>query len=956
MKQERIYDIFHTTPLKRFYLRVFDVRQGEVKRVMLMQLTIFLLISTVLLFKPTINSLFLSEVGIKKLPIAFILVAFLAGIITLFYSRFLNRIPLNKIIQFTLFTSVIALSAFSVLLKMNWIDHWVLYFFYAWISIFGVLATSQFWILANLIFNAREAKRLFSLIGGAAIAGGIFGGYLTSVLASLLGSENLLFIGVLFLLACIPLTRLIWKSNTEVSQSVFIRKERMGKVSEHPLRLILNSKHLTYMAVITALSVLVAKLVEFQFSAISSQKITNPDDLTAFFGFWFSNFNILSLLIQLFITRRVVGMYGVGVSLFFLPVGILLGAISILVSPGLFSAIFIKASDGSLKQSVNKSATELLALPIPGEIKQQTKTFIDVFVDSFATGFGGILLIILISGFNISVQAVSILILLLIGLWIRFIVKIRQEYISQFKSKLNLQEVPVKSKGGLLDLTSESVYSGLLNVLESGSDKQILYVLKHTDDLKHEKLFTPLKKLLAHPSPEIVLEAIRKLYFYRTENLSEQIAPLVHAADAIKVAAIEYLIEHAGTNRMELLQHYLRSADVTICLAALLALSNETRDTPEIREQYKFTALVEEKLQELIHCTSPDEKQYRTLQLLHIISAAKLTTHYAFIVDSLSHSDEAIQKAATKAAGRTLDGYFIPLLLESSANIALREEATSALAQFGFRLIEVLQQKVRSESLSTEIICNIPIVLEKIGTQYGVDYLFELLEYKETSVRNQAVICLWKLKQSRPHLTFYNKRIIHNIYEEARLFMNTLTALYVQQENQQLGYTTSEALRDANNSLIHLLEKRLDDNLYRIFKFLGLKYPPDEINTIYRELKSGKTEMRINAIEFLDNLLDTDLKRILIPIIETSLTETITREVLKDLKIKIIGQHECFTMLMEGKDVKLKLAVLYLLSVLKDQRYLPLASNYANHPDKKIKTFALKAIRAMSEEPNGAEP
>ena len=130
--------------------------------------------------------------------------------------------------------------------------------------------------------------------------------------------------------------------------------------------------------------------------------IPDEDELTAFFGFWFSSFSILSLLIQLFLTRKVVGVFGVGISLYILPAGILIGALTILFVPGLWSAVFIKSADGSLKQSINKSAIELLALPVPTEIKNQAKTFIDVVVDSLATGLSGIILITLVNVLAIS--------------------------------------------------------------------------------------------------------------------------------------------------------------------------------------------------------------------------------------------------------------------------------------------------------------------------------------------------------------------------------------------------------------------------------------------------------------------------------------------------------------------------------------------------------------------------
>ena len=89
----------------------------------------------------------------------------------------------------------------------------------------------------------------------------------------------------------------------------------------------------------------------------------------------------------------VVGMIGGGVSLYFRPMIIALGSVLILIHPALWAAICLKVGDGSMKNSVNKAALELMVLPVPVEFKNQAKTFIDVIVDSVATGLGGLFLL-----------------------------------------------------------------------------------------------------------------------------------------------------------------------------------------------------------------------------------------------------------------------------------------------------------------------------------------------------------------------------------------------------------------------------------------------------------------------------------------------------------------------------------------------------------------------------------
>ena len=206
--------------IRLFLNKTFDIREGEVTRSVFMMIYIFLIISSLLIVKPVATSLFLSNFGVEQLPYAFLLVALSAAVISTIYARALKNILLKKIIVGTLYLSITALLIFWALIKFNFLEGWALYLFYIWMSIFGVLSASQFWILANIIFNAREAKRLFSFIGAGAIGGGIFGGYLTTLLVPILSSENLLLVSVFFLLLCIPLANMLWNKNVKMTQAL----------------------------------------------------------------------------------------------------------------------------------------------------------------------------------------------------------------------------------------------------------------------------------------------------------------------------------------------------------------------------------------------------------------------------------------------------------------------------------------------------------------------------------------------------------------------------------------------------------------------------------------------------------------------------------------------------------------------------------------------------------------
>lgn len=932
---------------------VFDIREGEHRRAFLMQLNIFLIISTLLIVKPAVNGMFLSKFGAENLPNAFVLVAIFAGLVSILYTRVLVRIPLNIIIVRTHTWSIITLIVFGLLLRLNVLEGWVLYLFYIWVAIFAVLSASQFWVLANVVFNAREAKRLFGFIGAGAIAGGIFGGYLTSVTAELVGSENLLFIAALLLLFCIPITQRIWKKEVLPLQSKFVRKKRMKRFDSNPIALIRKSKHLTYLAAIIGTGVIVAKLVEYQFSAIASEQIPDPDDLTAFFGFWFSNFNVISLIVQLFLTRKVVGVYGVGTSLFFLPLGIMLGAILVFIFPELWAVIFIRLMDGSLKQSVNKSAIELMAMPIPLDIKNQTKSFIDIFIDSAATGIGGLILIFLVTGFDLSTRFISLMILALILLWIYFARKIRMEYLRSFKLKIEQVREDSEKKSPAFNLSNESVLMGLRKVLKQGSEKQVAFVLHKIKESPDERLFYDVGALLDHLSPVVRSEALQCLYFFRGNQFTDKVLTMVTDPDQlVKTAAFDYLVAHIPEKKTELLKKFLQDKDYRVRGAALVSLAAETRNNPELKRKFDVEGRIAKKISTLENLKDEDEIRYRKKILLRSIAKANLTAYFWFIAELMNDDDPEIVMQAIESAGLTFSGEFIKPLSGFLNQDPYKGTAKSALQNYGPALLDGLEEVVQKDQWNIEVMRHIPSIIEHFGLQQSVELLFQMIDHPDFGLRMEALRSLNVVKSKHPNLRFHKKEVIRRILDEAHLYLETLTALYTQTrakttEESKVATGLPEKLFEARTSLIDLLERRLDGNLERIFWLLGLRYPSEDMLNVYQGIQSKKPEMRINALEFLDNLLETNLKRVLIPIVETVLLENISEEVIKNLNLKVPDEYQCFSMLLAGKDVKIILAVLYLIAQQKNKRYIHLVSTYTQSRNQKIKTFAKQTLHEL---------
>src|SRR5256884_8474595 len=117
------------------------------------------------------------------------------------YARIADRLPRGLLNAVSALGCAALGTAFWAVLTVT--DAvWVYAALYVFVEAMGSLVVIQFWTLANDVFHAREAKRLFGLIGaGGTIANVVFG-LLVSRYARRIGAPNLLWLMVAQLVAC----------------------------------------------------------------------------------------------------------------------------------------------------------------------------------------------------------------------------------------------------------------------------------------------------------------------------------------------------------------------------------------------------------------------------------------------------------------------------------------------------------------------------------------------------------------------------------------------------------------------------------------------------------------------------------------------------------------------------------------------------------------------------------
>lgn len=892
-----------------------------------MQLYIFIIITVLLIVKPTVNALFVSKLGADNLPYGYLLVAFTAVITTYFYSKAIRKFSLVKITVLSLVIFSLVFTVLAVFLNFNFTNRFILYFYYVFVSLFAVVATSQFWIFANMVFNAREAKRIFGFIGAGAIAGGIFGGYLTSIIAGNFGKEYTIFIAAILLLTCIPILRKVYQLRIQYLNT-FKRKQviaNQDQLENSSLKLISKSKHLTYLALIIGISVIVAKLVDFQFSDFANKAIPDSDELAAFFGFWFSTFNVVALTIQLFLTNKVLNKLGVSTTLLVLPLTIGLGSLLFLTFPELWVLIIIKGIDGSFKQSLNKAAIELSIMPIPLHIKNQAKSYIDVAVDSIATGFAGFLLIFFIKKLNLSSSYVTVIVIFFVFIWILFIYKLREAYFESFKK--NIQKTLTFAANNKEKSKNNTNLFDIKNVLQNGDEEAILNMFDRLSDYKLKVLQKPVIQLLEHPSNKIKVAAIDYLDAFDDNNILSKVESLVHIKDDTLVyVALDYILAHSPITTKNFFNTYLDHKEKHIANGALLALAKQSRNNFTLGNSYNLRGRLESKIE--LHTSKNNLVRKEIIAgLLLSIAYSRMENHYDFISKHLKSRTTYIVKFATIAAGITSNELFINDLMNLLGNKRHRKRAIKALKNYGPKIIDVILELELKGDLKASIKKNIPKIVGAFENENAIKILVRILKSKDTTSRLEATKSLRKVRRKNANLTISSRVIKSQIFKECSYYKNVLEILTSIQHviNKDLvdeKNTQNLAIYEARKNLTTALELELKKSFLILFNLLSLLYNEEDIQITFDAIKSEIKEAKINSIELLENLLDSNIKMAVLPILEHTVIEEDNFDS-SVIKLDLLSELDYLSHIMEisGSNVR-RYAVNY-INVANTRKFLP---------------------------------
>ncbi len=930
--------------LRRALSPLVTFREGEAVVGLMMFVYSFLAMTAYNNIKPSAASKFIADLGADKVPYVMLLAGLTMGFIMNYYSRALGKVPKLWVLPGTQVAIIALLVSFWFLFKTG--EVWVsAAFFFFGRLILGIFLISQFWTLANEIYDPRQAKRVFGFIGGGAMLGGMTGSGLTALLVKRVGTENLILFSAAILGLCFFLILEIQRRTSPEGGSFRVKGESLG--GGEALSMLKGSRHLQLIALVIGFSALGAATLEQQLLMAAEAEVAGTDSITSFLAVITFYASFIGFVIQIYFTSRIYSLLGIGFALAVLPVSLGATAVIILLNKALWASSVARVTDSALRYSLDKTTRETLFLPLSAELKLKAKGFVDVVADRFiGKGVGSLVLLLAIQWLKLTWWQLSFLSLGYCVLWLVLARQAKKEYLSVFRKSIETMALEPER------LTAEAVDAAtvetLVEELGSTDDERVLRSIEFLEQLSKRKLITPL--LLHHHSPRVRARAISAVKGAATEVI-ERWAPSLEKSlrdddPDVRAAALSVLSSVRQGDVRDLMRPYLNDGDPRIAATAAVALaeSGNENDSAEVL-----------RVLERLAGDGRDAMAPSRREAARAIARTRDPRFRQLLLPLMHDADPGVAREAIGSARLLGDSdlLFVPTLISLMRSRRLKNAAREALVSYGENAIPALTYFLKDEEEDPWVRRHIPGTLARIPLPASVEALAAALESDDGFLRYKTVVALERIRRENPGIPIAFGPIEKLLLKETARYYRYLGASYNLFEKGGLP-------RDG--ILAQALSEKLTRVLDRIYRLLGLLYDWKDIRAARIAIERGDVRARASAIEFLDNTLSGQLRKTVLPLIDDMPLAEKVRKGNVFLKNRVRGIEETLERLIYDDDPVVAATAIDLVRERKLWSLAPGLEEVLMFRDVRdfvvfeSASYALAAYRLKTDEPHAAHP
>ncbi len=842
--------------IRAWFGRLFDIRTGEWKRLLLLYAFAFLLNISVVWGQAASNALFLEKSGAKNLPLMFIADAILTAFSIIIYSAFVDRLSNTRLMIIISLGGSILLIATRIGLFYELPLAYPTLFLLE--RVWRALISIHSWTYIADFYDTRMAKRHFPLIGSGSRTSGILAGVLIVPIILLFQIENLViaWIGALFASGClawvIPLLAPPASTEKKKASANAIKNYQEG------FRFVLGSPFLRLMAVAALFSTLTIYLLEFEAqSFLEAHFRSSANELGMFYGKLETLSNLITLPIQMFFLSRVITWLGVGNANLIFPVLSSIAYFWIILFPSLPAASFARVDQTALRSVFRTPIDGLLFNAISPNMRGRARAFINGLLIPLGALLAGLLLLV------VEQQWLPSSILIGPGLFITFVyvflsLRLRSRYAHSMLSLLEADEMEVfrssRAESSYMDPATLHLLEQRLEQAESNETTVILAEMLY--DLQGQKALPLLYKTALRSDTEVYATI---LYMLDSDVFSHPLVRelclggIYNANPDVRRAATNILVKSPGmlqdTVLLDVLLEKRTDVDETIQATIIPMLIQTHQPKYEQPSQAILTAWLDN--------ATNENHRLLGLQVLARTGDKRL----------LQKIEQYVQDPSPSVRCQVAE--LIGQLFLSTSQKEVQQ-----------RGMDILQTYLADEDDTVRL--TVVNSLIHLKNEQSSTILFVALQDEQLNIRQLACQGIHPLPQKKLEQALDDKKSYlvesatfllarANHHRARRLIPQLMEQLVIDVYTLCLHRKVILPLHSSESELLALsLQEQCTLVIQRVFWLLEAIRSKEQVQTLYHSLQSTNSTERANAKEALESITTPRLARLIAPLIENS--------------------------------------------------------------------------------------
>lgn len=789
-------------------------------------------------------TLFLRYYSSDQLAVIAILLAFIGMPVTIIIDRFTHRLSIGVYVYTILGAIVLGLAVFRIFLGVT--DSRILIFTLPlFFELVYMLFSLQFIALLTRLLNVRQAKRLSALTRSGEFFAEMVGGFLIVLLLNLIDIPDLLVLAMLAtgaVFAIAQYTARHFRANLLMTNENIVDDEiadnRMLSMTRIPYVRLIAMAYATYMFAYFAL--------EIAFYDYASLQYLDDRALASFIAEFFAVTGLLTMLAMVLLFAPFLRRFGIVGGIVAFPLAIFIGSVAVSsmefanAELSLIFGVIVVANciRFILQNAIWKPSVTVLFQVMPDRQRTTATSFIEGVVDPVSGGIAGLALYFVTQWLGWQPKEFLIILAALMVVWLVLAVFIRRHYLSNLVVSIQKRKLGELSLAELDNASLDIIKTGIASEYPA----EIFYCLNLLEEIEHPEITELLKTVVANPNRDVRQDALRRIARMQIEPLRNHVLtrieqepdPLVRGQALVTYASLR------SDDLFDVVRPFLDSFDLDLRRGALVAILSHEPGNDEANNY-------------LLGMVRSEVSRDR-LFAAKVVGDIGTEQFSGYLVELLDDKESDVVERAVFATGIIKDSRLINILVRMLANQRYLPFASNALRQFGEQALYDLDLGFTSPEATRQQKLQIIEIVREIGGTRAIEMLLRHIDIDVPELRHQIYLGLASLHyQADPddQYVFVNK-----LDEEVQTITWLLAAMddLYQSDKQSLTHS----------ALGHELDMKRD-NLLLLTSFL---FPSIVMLDTRAHIDSKVAELRIFALEVLDNLLTGEIKQIVLPLLD----------------------------------------------------------------------------------------